>query len=345
MTSGSMSLWKLQVMLFLFLLPIFACTSHRFQHDGDCVPPDSLVCMPQTELPTVFFNAWCGSGPDGSVIIESAGDFYLYSPPDWTVEQLELELPVTFNDFHGPSLDMVYCNKINCLIALVGNGVFRIPWGDQQAASTLVLGLQYSNKCWWNRLILLQNGRTLLASIDRNIYLIDSDTMTVLNTLNFETSIKTTILDSGGTLAYLLHSTRDSISIIDINIPSSLVLQRTLYLEKDLDSIGFVSGILVGQREGNLFVIDITTGACTPMWSPPDDSTVRCYEWILSYPWGPYVHRIDRENNLLELIDLTDFTVLQSYQLNMFFNPLIYFSTPEEGIIYHTITGTIYRLI
>ncbi len=344
MISDSKPLRKLLVTLLLVLLSICACTFHRFQPDGKSVPPDSLVCLQQNELTIAFVNVWCGEGPDHSVIIENLGDFYLYSPPDWTVEQLELELPVHSSDLHNPSLDMVYCNEISCLIALVGNGIFRIPWGDHEADSILVLGLHYNNKCFWNNLIPLQDGKKLLASIDRNLYLIDIETMTVLDTLHFEYCISTSILDNEGTLAYLLHSNKDSISIIDISAPGSLVIQRTLYPEVELDTIGFISSVLVGQRRGSLFIIETTTGACTNIWSPSDNSFWR-YEWILSYPWGPYVHRVDRESDLLELIDLTDLSVLQSISLNMFFDPLICFVTPQEGILYHPLTGVIYKLI
>ncbi|NOQ22756.1 MAG: hypothetical protein GQ565_08950 [Candidatus Aegiribacteria sp.] len=345
MNSSTISMLKLQGGALVVLLSLTACTSNLFQNVENCIPPDSLVVVSQSGLnSTVMFNAWLGSGPDGSIIIESLGEFYLFASPNWAIEQFELELPIPLHDMGSPSLDMVYCDELGYLVSLVGNGLFRIPWGDHEADSILVLGSHYSNNCWWNSLTLLQDSSTVLACIDKSIYLINSRNMTVLDSLHFNTVIRTSVVDNEKSLVFLLHSTWDSISVVDVSTADLLTIQRMLYPNVELENIGLAGDKLIGQRRGSLFVVNSSTGVCTSIWSPPDGSIHR-FEWMMAYPWGPYKYRVDHENDLMEMIDLTDLSVRQSVPFNTFFKPLIYYTTAKEGIVYHPLSGTVYRLI
>lgn len=312
----------------------------------DPIPQNNLVAMSHMEIPLSMFNMWCVNGPDGSVLFESAGYFYLCSPPYWTAEPIELELPISLGDFGPPALHAVYNDETDCLIALVGNGLFRIPWGVLEADTILLLDQQFSNRSHPTDLLFLQDRGYLMAGVGRKLFLIEAASMTLLDTLDLSALVIQMILDNTESSAYLRYYYSDSIAVIGIEATDRLILKRTLHAGVKLDRIGFIGEDLLGETRGSLFAIDTLIGTTTSLWEPPANSGFHDYQWIMAYPWGPYAFRVNWVTDLLEIVDITDLTVLQSFQfhLNRCCSLFIFFNTPQEGFICHFAAGSIYSI-
>ncbi|MDM7993096.1 MAG: hypothetical protein QUS11_07250 [Candidatus Fermentibacter sp.] len=290
----------------------------------------------------VFHRSRSVNGPDDTLLLWIYGRTFLCSPPDWIPEPLELEIPYSREQ---SSLYSVYDDDLDCLFVLIGNGLFRFPWGSLEADSILLLGRPFSNRDYsWG---LIQGGdrSILLAGVGESLFLLDAGRMEVLDSLDLSFTASNLIWCRSSSAAYVKDLHSDSIRVVSVP-DGNLELIHILRAGVSLDHLGFAGDTLLGGKGGTLYYLDPLNGQASILWDAPSGDR-QAYEWVFPYQWGHYAYRVDWEAEQLNLIDISSMSIVGSSSITLLkcFDLLIQFTSRQDGFIYHSPAGGLFRLV